>query len=193
MLSVQANRFTKRSLLGSGDSLSQRVKAELHKTFFFSQTFSLFGTRKWKWAHSRCRQPSIRCPPLSCPHRCASFGLKTYWFPPSDCHTNYTLHQLGVFNELHPVKRRAALSHCTECQRRLWQRGREVAKKKNKRRSQKRAYKTAERGWRAAEWGKSIQRRPVDCDGGSQKKGRPETKGAKHCLGPVCLRPSVLL
>lgn len=35
MLSVQANRFTKRSLLGSEDSLSQRVKAELHKTHFF--------------------------------------------------------------------------------------------------------------------------------------------------------------
>lgn len=45
MLSVRANRFTKRSLLGSEDSLSQRVKAELHKTlfFFFPQTFSLFG------------------------------------------------------------------------------------------------------------------------------------------------------
>lgn len=50
--------------------------------------------------------------------------------------------------------------------------------------SQKRAYKTAERGWRAAEWGKSIQRRPVDCDGGLQKKGRGETKGVQTLFRP---------
>lgn len=72
---------------------------------------------------------------------------KNILISPSDCHTNYTLHQLGVFNELHPVKRRTAFSHCRECQRREGGSAGEVADKK----SQKRAYKTAERGRRAAE------------------------------------------
>lgn len=48
---------------------------------------------------------------------------KNILISPYDCHTNYTLHQLGAFNGLHPVKRRAAFSHYRECQRRV-QRGR---------------------------------------------------------------------
>lgn len=87
------------------------------------------------------------------------------------------------------IQWRVALrSHTAENARGGSSAGEEVDKK-----SQKRAYKTAERGRRAAEWGKSIQRRPVDCDGGLKKKGSWETKGTNHCLDPVCLRPSVLL
>lgn len=56
---------------------------------------------------------------------------KNILISPSDCHTNYTLHQLGVFNELHPVKRHIAFSHCRECQRRV-QRGRWRAQKKGR-------------------------------------------------------------
>lgn len=55
--------------------------------------------------------------------------VKNILISPSDCHTNYTLHQLGVFNELHPVKRHIAFSHCRECQRRV-QRGRWWVQKK---------------------------------------------------------------
>lgn len=170
------------AVLTSGETKTERL----------GTSFLLFWMWKWKWAPSCCCHSNIRFSSdtaLSCLVLSDEALLaKNILISPPDCHTNYTLHQLGVFNELHPVKRHIAFSHCRECQRRV-QRGRWQAQKK----SQKRAYKTAERGWRAAEWEKSIQRRPVDCDGGPKKKGRRETKEAEHCLDPVCLRPSVLL
>lgn len=88
------------------------------------------GPKRRKWASiccCCCCPQNLQFSPhaaLFClvPSILAPFA-KNILISPYDCHTNYILHQLGAFNGLHPVKRRAAFSHSRECQRRV-QRGR---------------------------------------------------------------------